>query len=264
MTLRPTPTPVPTPVPNPKRAVTVRLARWSATHTWRAIALWLVFVASCVLAGQLAGLHQASELDTATGQSGQAMRWLHDAKLTAPDTEDVLITARTGAAMNLLSAGAAFGLLTLVFQHHWADGLLGYTSTGRLINWIPLFTFVVLFGLSMDYHVFVINSIREQTARGLSVDQAVRVGVGRSAGTVTAAAIVMVSVFAIFAGLEMVEMKELGVGLAAAVLIDAVVVRAVVLPSLLVLLGDRIRWPGRSAGAEVGTRPRSVVGASSQ
>ena len=153
------------------------------------------------------------------------------------------------AGMNLLSAGTAFGLLTLVFQHHWADGLLGYTSTGRLINWIPLFTFAVLFGLSMDYHVFVINSIREATARGLSVRDAVRVGVSRSAGTVTSAAIVMVSVFAIFASLHMVEMKELGLGLTAAVLIDAVVVRSVILPSVLVLLGDHIRWPGRSADA---------------
>ncbi len=162
------------------------------------------------------------------------------------------------AGMNLLSAGAAFGVLTLVFQHHWADGLLGYSSTGRLINWIPLFTFAVLFGLSMDYHVFVLNSIREATARGLSVREAVRVGVGRSAGTVTAAAAVMVSVFAIFASLHMVEMKELGLGLAVAVLVDALVVRAVVLPSLLVLLGDRVRWP-RPAPAPVEARPLSYA-----
>ena len=165
------------------------------------------------------------------------------------------------AGMNLLSAGAAFGMLTLVFQHHWFDGLLGYTSTGRLINWIPLFTFTVLFGLSMDYHVFVINSIREATARGLDVREAVRVGVAKSAGTVTAAAIVMVSVFAIFASLHLVEMKELGVGLAAAVLVDAVVVRAVVLPSLLILLGDRIRWPGRTAGSAAADPARSLVDA---
>ncbi|MBE7189690.1 MMPL family transporter, partial [Jatrophihabitans endophyticus] len=137
------------------------------------------------------------------------------------------------AGMNLLSAGAAFGVLVLVFQHHWADGLLGYTSTGHLINWVPLFTFAVLFGPSMDYHVFVINRVREQLALGMSMREAVRTGVGRSAGTVTSAALVMVSVFSIFASLHMVEMKELGLGLAVSVLVDAVVVRSVLLPSLL-------------------------------
>ena len=163
------------------------------------------------------------------------------------------------AAMNLLSAGAAFGMLTLVFQHHWADHLLGYTSTGSLINWIPLFTFAVLFGLSMDYHVFVINSIREATASGLPVREAVRLGVVRSAGTVTAAAIVMMSVFSIFAALHLVEMKELGVGLAAAVLVDAVVVRAVVLPSLLILLGDRVRWPRPTVAPAAAAEPRPLA-----
>jgi len=161
------------------------------------------------------------------------------------------VLALSTAVMNLLSAGAAFGVLTLVFQHHWADGLLDYTSTGRLINWIPLFTFAVLFGLSMDYHVFVINSIRESAARGLSMRDAVREGVSRSAGTVTSAAIVMVSVFAIFASLHMVEMKELGLGLAVAVLVDAVVVRSVLLPSLLVLLGEKVWWPGRRPAPKV-------------
>lgn len=181
--------------------------------------------------------------------------------MTAFVFRSVLLALCT-AGMNLLSAGAAFGMLTLVFQHHWADGLLGYESSGRLINWIPLFTFTVLFGLSMDYHVFVVNSIREATARGLSVREAVRVGVGRSAGTVTAAAVVMVSVFAIFAALHLLEMKQLGVGLAAAVLVDAVLVRAVVLPSLLVLLGDRIRWPGREipAATPADPAPRELVG----
>ena len=117
-----------------------------------------------------------------------------------------------------------------------------------MITWIPLFTFAVLFGLSMDYHVFVLSRIREAAAAGLSTRDAVRQGILRSAGTVTSAAIVMVSVFSIFASLHMVEMKELGVGLAAAVLIDAVLVRAVVLPSLLVLLGKR-RWAPPAVGA---------------
>ena len=122
----------------------------------------------------------------------------------------------------------------------------------------------MLFGLSMDYHVFVINSIREATASGLPIREAVRVGVARSAGTVTAAAIVMVSVFSIFASLHLVEMKELGVGLAAAVLLDAVVVRSVVLPSLLVLLGDRIRWPRPTAAHMAAAEPRPLVDAAAR
>lgn len=156
-----------------------------------------------------------------------------------------VVLALVTALMNLLSAGAAFGVLVLVFQHRWAEGLLGFQSTGRLINWIPLFTFAVLFGLSMDYHVFVLSHIREAARRGLSTQEAVRAGILRSAGTITSAAIVMVSVFAIFASLHMVEMKELGLGLAVAVLIDAVVVRGIVLPALLTLLGRRMWWPAR-------------------
>ncbi len=154
-----------------------------------------------------------------------------------------LVLALTTALINLLSAGAAFGVLVLTFQHTWAEKLLGFHSTGAVINWIPLFTFAVLFGLSMDYHVFVISRIREAAASGRSTRDAVRVGITRSAGTVTSAAIVMVSVFAIFASLHMVEMKELGVGLAVAVLVDALVVRLVVLPSLMVLLGRSNWWP---------------------
>jgi RND superfamily putative drug exporter len=152
------------------------------------------------------------------------------------------------AAVNLLSAGAAFGVLVLVFQHTWAEGLLGFHSTGAVINWIPLFTFAVLFGLSMDYHVFVLAQVREAAASGMSTRDAVRAGLVRSAGTVTSAALVMVSVFAIFASLHMVEMKELGLGLAVAVLVDALVVRVIVLPSLITLLGKRIWWPGTPPG----------------
>jgi RND superfamily putative drug exporter len=148
------------------------------------------------------------------------------------------------AVANLLSAGAAFGVLVLVFQHTWAEGLLGFHSTGTLIAWIPLFTFAVLFGLSMDYHVFVVSRIREAAASGLPTREAVRAGVLRSAGTVTSAALIMVSVFAIFAALHMTEMKQLGVGLAAAVLVDALVVRTVLLPAAIALLGERVWWPG--------------------
>jgi RND superfamily putative drug exporter len=156
-----------------------------------------------------------------------------------------VVIALTTAAMNLLSAAASFGVLVLTFQHSWAASLLGFRSTGALINWIPLFTFAVLFGLSMDYHVFVISRIREAAQRGLSTREAVREGVLGSAGTVTSAALVMVSVFAIFASLHMIEMKELGIGLAVAVLVDALVVRAVVLPAVMTLLGQWNWWPGR-------------------
>jgi putative drug exporter of the RND superfamily len=156
-----------------------------------------------------------------------------------------VVIAVTTALMNLLSAGAAFGVLVLTFQHTWAEGLLGFHSTGAVVNWIPLFTFAVLFGLSMDYHVFVLGRIREAAAAGTSTRDAIRIGITGSAGTVTSAALVMVSVFAIFASLHMVEMKELGVGLAVAVLIDALVVRVIVLPSLMTLLGRWMWWPGR-------------------
>jgi RND superfamily putative drug exporter len=147
------------------------------------------------------------------------------------------------ALLNLLSAAAAFGVLTLTFQHTWAQRLLDFKSTGAVINWIPLFTFAVLFGLSMDYHIFVISRIREAAISGMATRDAVRVGITRSAGTVTSAAIVMISVFAIFASLHMVEMKELGFGLAVAVLLDTVVVRVIILPSLMLLLGPWNWWP---------------------
>jgi RND superfamily putative drug exporter len=165
-----------------------------------------------------------------------------------------VVIALTTAVVNLLSAAAAFGVLVLTFQHTWADGLLGFRSTGGLINWIPLFTFAVLFGLSMDYHVFVISRIREAADAGLSTREAIRTGITQSAGTVTSAAIVMVSVFAIFASLHMIEMKELGVGLAVAVLVDALVVRVVVLPSIMMLLGRWNWWPGPLA-----RRPATVA-----
>ncbi len=147
--------------------------------------------------------------------------------------------------LNLLSVGAAFGVLTLVFQYTWAEGLLDFTSSGFVINWIPLFLFVVLVGLSMDYHVFVLSRIREGAQRGLPPKLAVEAGITETAGVVTSAAAVMVSVFAIFATLSMLEMKQMGVGLAVAILIDATVVRVVMLPAMLTLLGERAWWPSR-------------------
>lgn len=167
-----------------------------------------------------------------------------------------IVVALTAIAVNLLSAAAAFGLLVLVFQHTWAEGLLGFESTGAVVAWVPLFLFVVLFGLSMDYHVFVVSRIREAALRGLSTRDAVAEGITRSAGVVTSAAAVMVTVFAVFAALRMIDMKQMGVGLAAAVLIDAVVIRIVVLPALMALLGRANWWPSRLSRA---TEPRVTL-----
>jgi RND superfamily putative drug exporter len=157
-----------------------------------------------------------------------------------------LVVALTALVLNALSAGAAFGVLTLVFQNEWAEGLLGFESTGFLIAWIPLFVFVVLVGLSMDYHEFVVSRDREAALRGMPTRAAVEYGVTRTAGVVTSAAIVMMSVFAVFAFLSMVEMKEMGVGLATAVFLDAMVIRVLVLPSLMALLGRANWWPSKA------------------
>jgi RND superfamily putative drug exporter len=153
-----------------------------------------------------------------------------------------VVVAATAVVLNLLSVGAAYGVLVLVFQHGVGAGLLGFHPTGVVIDWLPLFLFVVLFGLSMDYHVFVVSRIREAHESGLPTKLAVSRGVTSSAGVVTSAAVVMVGVFSIFGTLSMLEFKQLGVGLAAAVLIDATVVRAVLLPSAMTLLGHRNWW----------------------
>jgi putative drug exporter of the RND superfamily len=147
--------------------------------------------------------------------------------------------------LNLASVGVAFGLMTLVFQHGWGHELLDFTSPGFVIDWIPLFVLVVLVGLSMDYHVFVLSRVLEHLRRGLPAKLAVERGLTDTAGVVTSAAAVMVSVFAIFATLSMMEMKMMGVGLSAAILIDATVIRLVMLPAILVLLGERAWWPSR-------------------
>ncbi|MGN6245903.1 MAG: MMPL family transporter [Motilibacteraceae bacterium] len=153
-----------------------------------------------------------------------------------------LTVALTAAALNLLSVGAAYGVLTLVFQHTWAEGLLGFRSNGAVVTWLPLFLFVILFGLSMDYHVFIVSRIREAVGAGLSTREAVAEGITGSAGVVTSAAAVMVAVFAIFATLTPLDFKQLGVGLAVAIVIDATVVRAVLLPAAMALLGERNWW----------------------
>jgi len=140
--------------------------------------------------------------------------------------------------LNLLSVGAAYGVLVLVFQYGHGESLLGFTSIGGVTNWLPLFLFVVLFGLSMDYHVFILSRVRELYDRGLSTDEAVKQGISTTAGTVTSAAAVMVGVFAVFVTLSFLDFKELGLGLAAAVLIDATIIRGVLLPASMKLLGD--------------------------
>ena len=156
-----------------------------------------------------------------------------------------VVVAATAVVLNLLSVGAAYGLLVVVFQHGVGQGLLDFRSNGAIIDWLPLFLFVVLFGLSMDYHVFVVSRIREARESGLPTRAAVAAGVTSSAGVVTSAAAVMVGVFGIFGTLSLLEFKQLGVGLAAAVLIDATVVRAVLLPAAMTLLGRHNWWlPG--------------------
>ncbi|HSP72359.1 MAG TPA: MMPL family transporter [Gaiellaceae bacterium] len=140
--------------------------------------------------------------------------------------------------LNLLSVAAAYGLLVLVFQHRWAEGILGFHSNGAITSWLPLFMFVILFGLSMDYHVFILSRVKELHDAGMPTEQAVAVGIKRTAGTVTSAAVVMVAVFAIFVSLRTLDIKQMGFGLAAAILIDSTIVRAVLLPAVMKLLGD--------------------------
>jgi putative drug exporter of the RND superfamily len=148
--------------------------------------------------------------------------------------------------LNLLSVGAAYGLITLIFQDGRLQGLLGYTSFGGIISWVPLFMFVFLFGISMDYHVFILSRIRELWSRGSSARDAVVGGIASSAGVVTSAALIMVAVFSIFATLSLIDLKILGIGTAAAVLIDATVIRGILVPAALALLGDRA-WGTRRA-----------------
>ncbi|MFI7015422.1 MMPL family transporter [Streptomyces sp. NPDC050164] len=150
-----------------------------------------------------------------------------------------------GVALNLLSAAAALGLLVLVFQGTWAEGLLDFQSTGSIGSRVPLFLFVILFGLSMDYQVFVVSRIREAVLAGVPTRQAVLDGIRSSASVVTSAAVVMTTVFTSFVFLHIIEMKQMGFVLAAAVLIDAFVVRVMVLPAAMLLLGEASWWPSR-------------------
>jgi uncharacterized membrane protein YdfJ with MMPL/SSD domain len=150
-----------------------------------------------------------------------------------------IVVAVKAIVLNLLSVAAAYGVLVAVFQWGWGENLLDFESNGGITPWLPMFLFVILFGLSMDYHVFIISRIREAYDRGLSNEQAVAHGIKSTAGVVTSAAVVMVGTFSVFALLPLIDMKEMGIGLAAAVLIDATLVRAVLLPATMKLLGER-------------------------
>jgi uncharacterized membrane protein YdfJ with MMPL/SSD domain len=186
-----------------------------------------------------------------------------------------VVIAATCVLLDLLSVGAAYGVMTAVFQHGWGAALVGTHAVGAIESWIPLFLFVVLFGLSMDYHVFVVSRIREARDLGMTTAQAVSAGVRSTAGVVTSAAVIMVAVFAVFGSLSMQDFKQLGVGLAVAIALDATVIRVVLLPSVMALLGDRNwylpRWlawmpriphgaPGlpSPAGVADGVRPASA------
>jgi uncharacterized membrane protein YdfJ with MMPL/SSD domain len=150
-----------------------------------------------------------------------------------------IVVAVKAIVLNLLSVAAAYGVLVLVFQHGVGKGVLGFSSTAGISPVVPLLLFVILFGLSMDYHVFIVSRIRETFDRGASMDESISHGIKTTAGVVTSAAVVMVAVFSIFATLSMLFFKQFGVGLAAAVLIDATIVRAVLLPATMKLLGER-------------------------
>ncbi|TQJ53113.1 MMPL family transporter [Streptomyces sp. SLBN-115] len=165
-----------------------------------------------------------------------------------------------GVVLNLLSAAAALGLLVLVFQHTWAEGLLDFRSTGSIGSRVPLFLFVILFGLSMDYQVFVVSRIREAVLAGAPSRQAVLDGVRRSASVVTSAAVVMTTVFVSFVFLHIIEMKQIGFVLAAAVLLDAFVVRILILPSAMLLLGERSWWPARPDRGTAEPRAQAPTG----
>ena len=164
--------------------------------------------------------------------------------------------------LNLLSVGAAYGVLVLVFQDGHGESVLGFTSNGGVTSWLPLFLFVILFGLSMDYHIFILSRVRELWLRGMSTDEAVKRGISSTAGTVTSAAVVMVVVFSVFVTLSFLDFKEMGVGLAVAVLIDATIIRGILLPASMKVLGDWnwylpswLEWLPHMASEEEAARP---------
>jgi uncharacterized membrane protein YdfJ with MMPL/SSD domain len=150
-----------------------------------------------------------------------------------------VVVAGTAVVLNLLSVGAAYGLLVLVFQHGFASGLFGFHHVDTIEAWVPLFLFSVLFGLSMDYQVFLLSRIKERHDETRDTTDAVTFGVSSTARIITGAALIIVAVFAGFAAGELVMFQQMGFGVAIALLIDATIIRSVVLPSVMDLLG---RW----------------------
>jgi RND superfamily putative drug exporter len=175
-----------------------------------------------------------------------------------------IVVPLVAIVLNLLSVGAAYGVLVWIFQDGHLEGPLGFSSNGSVVTWLPLFLFTVLFGLSMDYHVFIVSRIRELVGHGYSTEEAVAEGIRSTAGTVTSAAAVMVAVFAIFASLSMLDIKQMGVGLAVAVLLDATIVRAILLPATMKLLGAWNWYLPRGLGwlpklhGELPPRPQAI------
>jgi uncharacterized membrane protein YdfJ with MMPL/SSD domain len=217
-------------------------ASLAALHTLRTLVLPLtlrnvVGGVQYAVAGQTAGTHDFNE------QMKSRLPFVFAfvlglAFLLMLATFRSIVIPLTSILLNLLSIGACYGLLVLIFQHDWAEGILGFTSNHSIAAFLPLFMFVVLFGLSMDYNVFILSRIKELRESGLSTEEAISSGIRRTAGTVTSAAVIMVAVFAIFGTLTSVAMKEMGVGLGLAVLIDATIIRGVLLPSAMKLLGE--------------------------
>jgi RND superfamily putative drug exporter len=179
-----------------------------------------------------------------------------------------VVIALISIGLNMLSAAAAFGAIVAVFQNTWAENLLGFTSAGFIGAHLPLILLVILFGLSMDYQVFVVSRIKEAREHGLSTREAVVEGITSSAAMVTSAAVVMMSVFVSFVFIDQLEMKQIGFGLAFAVLLDALIVRIMILPAAMTLLGDRTWWPSKKLrtphdAAPPSLRPRPVSSAAS-
>lgn len=176
------------------------------------------------------------------------------------------VLAVLGVALNLAAVVSAWGALTLVFQGSWAEDLLGFTSTGFIGSRMPLMVFAILVGLSTDYQIFVVSRIREAVHRGVPPRQAVLDGITSSASVVTSAAVIMISIFVSFMLIDRIELKQVGLGLAVAVLFDAVVLRILILPAAMTLLGERCWWPIRStretpAAAAASDRPPPLYGA---
>ena len=179
-----------------------------------------------------------------------------------------IIVALKAIVLNLLSVAAAYGVMVAVFQWGWGESVFDFNRTGGIASWLPMFMFVILFGLSMDYHVFILSKVRELYDRGMNTRDAVEHGIRSTAGVVTGAAVVMVAVFSVFSLMPILDMKEMGIGLAAAILIDATIVRAVLLPASMTLLGDRnwylpswLRWLPRlehERGEDTGPLPQGA------